>query len=252
VGLAVAPLMLVLTTLARRRLRRGWQRTKDLESAAYGVVQEVLTGLRVVKAFGQEDREQERFLGRSWEAARARVRMTFGEAAFGLLTGMATAAGTALILLLGARHVQAGSLSLGDLVLVIGYLALLYVPLQTISKSITTLQSSLVSAERSLGLLDEPTDVPERPGARPLTRATGARPLPYRQLPIRRRRAGAARRDLRCAAWHAGRHRRRDGRGQDDTDQPVVPLLRPDRRRGAARRHRPARLPAGGPARTIR
>src|SRR5262249_44772777 len=97
-----------------------------------------------------------------------------GEAAFGLLVGMATSAGTALVLLLGARHVQAGSLGLGDLVLVMGYLSLLYVPLQTISRSITTLQSSLVSAERSLTLLDEATDVPERPEARPLGRAAGA------------------------------------------------------------------------------
>jgi ATP-binding cassette subfamily B protein len=174
VALVVAPFILLLTTLARRRLRRGWQRTKDLESAAYGVVQEVLTGLRVVKAFGQEDREQERFLIRSNEAARARVRMTFAEGAFGLLVGMATATGTALVLFIGASHVRSGELSLGDLVLVMGYLALLYVPLQTISKSITTLQSSLVSAERSLALLDEPTDVPERPGARPLARAAGA------------------------------------------------------------------------------
>src|SRR5262245_16330779 len=174
VALTVAPLILALTTLARRRLRRGWQRTKDLESAAYGVVQEVLTGLRVVKAFGQEDREQERFLSRSEEAVGARVRITFGEAAFGMLAGMVTASGTALVLFLGARHVQASSLGLGDLVLVMGYLTLLYVPLQTISKSITTLQSSLVSAERSLTLLDEATDVPEQPEARPLNRAAGA------------------------------------------------------------------------------
>ncbi len=174
VALTVAPLILLLTTLARRLLRRGWQWTKDLESAAYGVVQEVLTALRVVKAFGQEDREQERYQRRSQEAARARVWMTFAEAAFGLLVGMATAAGTALVLFLGARHVQAGTLGLGDLVLVMGYLALLYMPLQTISKSITTLQSSLVSAERSLALLDEATDVPEKPGARPLARAEGA------------------------------------------------------------------------------
>jgi ATP-binding cassette subfamily B protein len=78
------------------------------------------------------------------------------------------------VLFIGARHVAPGALSVGDLVLVMGYIALLYVPLQTISKSITTLQSSLVSAERSLALLDEPTDVAERPGARPLARAGGA------------------------------------------------------------------------------
>jgi ATP-binding cassette subfamily B protein len=173
VALTVVPLILLLTTLARRRLRHGWQRTKDLESAAYGVVQEVLTGLRVVKAFGQEDREQERYVDRSDEAARARVRMTFAEGVFGLLVGMVAATGTALVLFLGAQHVRSGVLSLGDLILVMGYLALLYLPLQTISKSITTLQSSLVSAERSLALLDEPTDVPERPGACPLPRAAG-------------------------------------------------------------------------------
>jgi ATP-binding cassette subfamily B protein len=174
VALAVAPLILLLTSLARKRLRRGWQDTKDLESAAYGIVQEVLSGLRVVKAFSQEDREQDRYVDRSAEAARARVRMTFAEAAFALLVGMVTGGGTALVLFLGAQHVAQGSLSLGDLVLVMGYLALLYVPLQTISKSITTLQSSVVSAERSLALLDEPPDVPEQPGARPLARAAGA------------------------------------------------------------------------------
>jgi ATP-binding cassette subfamily B protein len=174
VALTVAPLILVLTSVARRRLRVGWQRTKDLESAAYGVVQEVLTGLRVVKAFGQEDREEERFLSRSEEAVGTRVRITFGEAAFAMVVGMATSAGTALVLYLGARHVQVGTLGLGDLVLVMTYLSLLYVPLQTISKSITTLQSSLVSAERSLTLLDEATDVAEKPDARPLGHASGA------------------------------------------------------------------------------
>jgi ATP-binding cassette subfamily B protein len=173
-ALAAAPVIFLITSVARRRLRHGWQRTKDLESAAYGTVQEVLTGLRVVKAFGQEDREQRRFASRSAEGARARVRMTFAESAYALLAGMTTAAGMALVLSLGVRHVRSGGLSLGDLILIMGYLALLYVPLQTISRSITTLQSSLVSAERSLELLDEPTDVPERPGARPLARAAGA------------------------------------------------------------------------------
>jgi ATP-binding cassette, subfamily B, bacterial len=55
-----------------------------------------------------------------------------------------------------------------------GYLVLLYMPLQAISRSITTLQSSLVSAERCLALLDEAADVPEKPKARPLRRASGA------------------------------------------------------------------------------
>jgi ATP-binding cassette subfamily B protein len=62
VALLVAPVLLGLTILSRRTLRSGWKETKRLESSALSVVQEVLTVLRVVKAFSQEDREQERFL----------------------------------------------------------------------------------------------------------------------------------------------------------------------------------------------
>src|SRR5205823_448146 len=60
------------------------------------------------------------------------------------------------------------------LLLVLSYLAQLYAPLETISKKAADLQGSLASAERAYALLDEAPDVPDRPGARPLTRAAGA------------------------------------------------------------------------------
>jgi ATP-binding cassette subfamily B protein len=174
VALTVSPLIFLITSVARRRLRSGWQKTKDLESSATAVVQEVLTGLRVVKAFGQENREHDRYASRSDEGMRERVRMTFAEGTFGLLVGFTTTVGTALVLFIGVRHIQGGLLTVGDLFLVMGYLAQLYMPLQVISKSITTLQSSLASAERSLTLLDEDVDVCEKPNARPLARAAGS------------------------------------------------------------------------------
>ncbi len=174
VALTVAPFIFLVTLVARRRLRSGWERTKDLESSAYAVVQEVLMGLRVVKAFGQEDREQGRFVNRSGASMRARVRMAFTEGAYGLLVGLTAAVGTAVVLFLGGRQVQAGHLTLGDLVLVMGYVAQLYAPVQAISKSIANLQSSLAGAERAFALLDQGPDVVERPGARPLERARGA------------------------------------------------------------------------------
>jgi ATP-binding cassette subfamily B protein len=174
VALAVSPIIFLLTSVARRRLRSGWRTTKTVESTAFSIVQEVLTGLRVVKTFGQEDREQERFVRRSGEGLRARIRMAFFEGGFGILLGLTTAAGTALVLFMGARHVQAGLLSLGDLVLVMAYLTQLYAPLQAISRSITSLQASLAGAERAFSLLDEAPDVVDRADARPLARAAGA------------------------------------------------------------------------------
>src|SRR5438034_11503821 len=65
VGLAISPVLLVLMRIYRRRLRGQARAAKALDSAAQSVVQEVLAGIRVVKAFGQELREQERFVSRS-------------------------------------------------------------------------------------------------------------------------------------------------------------------------------------------
>jgi ATP-binding cassette subfamily B protein len=169
VALAVTPALILITLVSGRRLRNGWEKAKDIESAAYTVAQEVLTGLRVVKAFGQEAREEGRFLAQSGNGMRARVRLGLMDGLFGLLFGMNLALGTALVLYLGGRHLRAG-----DLVLVMGYLALLYQPVQLVSKCIVTLQASLASAQRVFALLDEPVDVAERPGARPLGRAAGA------------------------------------------------------------------------------
>src|SRR4030095_7604871 len=85
-----------------------------------------------------------------------------------------TAVGTSAILLIGVRHVQSGLLTLGELLLVLGYLAQLYGPLKTISKKIARMQSYLASAERAFALLDEAPDVQDRPEALPLDRARGA------------------------------------------------------------------------------
>jgi ATP-binding cassette, subfamily B, bacterial len=127
----------------------------------------------VVKAFGQEQREHERFVRSSDEGRWARLRLTMIEGAFGMQVSVLTVIGTALVLFVGVRHVQAGVLTLGELLLVMGYLAQLYDPLKTLSKRTVGMQSKLASAERVYALLDDAPDVAERPDARPLARARG-------------------------------------------------------------------------------
>ena len=174
VALAVSPVLFLVSQVYRRRLRNRSREVKRLESSALSVVQEVLAALRVVKAFGQEDREQERFARRSSEGMRARIHLAFVEGGFGLLVGLITAMGTSAVLFIGIRHVQSGVLTLGELLLVMSYLSQLYAPLKTISKKAASLQSHLAGAERAFALLDEAPDVAERPKARPLARASGA------------------------------------------------------------------------------
>jgi ATP-binding cassette subfamily B protein len=138
------------------------------------VIQEVLTGLRVVKAFGQEGREQARFVGRSRDGVRARLRLAVAEGAYGLLVGFIVAAGSAAVLFVGGRLVRTGSVTTGELLAVMSYLAQLYAPVKTAAKRAGTLQGQLASAERVFDLLDQTPAIHERPGARPLERAAGA------------------------------------------------------------------------------
>jgi len=174
VALGVSPPLFVLSRLYRPRMRRQSRHVKKLESSALAVVQETLGALRVVKAFGQETRETDRFVRRSTEGVSARIRLALMEGRYGVLVGLTSALGTAAVLLIGARHVGEGVLTLGQLWMVLTYLGQLYEPLKTISKKAAGIQSYLASAERAFGLLDEQPEVPERPDARAIGRATGA------------------------------------------------------------------------------
>ena len=129
--------------------------------------------VRIVKVFAQEEREQQRYLQNAQRSLREQVRLSLTSGSFGLIVGLAMAIGTAVVLFIAVRHVQAGQISLGDLILVMSYLGLLYAPLQSVSKSVASLQGSLVSAERSFELLDQVPEVPQKPDARPLARACG-------------------------------------------------------------------------------
>ena len=173
VAMAVSPIMFFLSRTYRRHMRGQSRAVKKLESSALQVVQEILGALRVVKAFGQERRETDRFVGRGREGLTARLKLALIEGRFGVLVGLTTAAGTAAVLYVGVGHVRSGVLTLGELLIAMSYLAQLYAPLATISRKAAGLQSYLASAERAFTMLDEVPDVPERPAARALARANG-------------------------------------------------------------------------------
>ncbi len=174
VGLGIAPLIFIVSRTYRRRVRKQTREVKKIESAALSVVHEVLGAARVVKAFAQEDREDERFVQKSNEGMRARMRLVFAGRGYGLVVTLITAAGTAAVLFIGVRAIQSQTLSLGNFLLVMGYLSQLYAPLKTVGKKMANAQNYMVSAERAFGLLDVSPDVAEKPNARPLACASGA------------------------------------------------------------------------------
>jgi ATP-binding cassette, subfamily B, bacterial len=174
VALSISPLLFGLSRWFGPRLRSNWKEIKKLDSLAMGVVHEVLAAVRVVKAFGREDRELGRFVDQSTRRVRREMEVSALQGVFDLLVGLVMAVGSAAALIIGVQQVRAGELSLGSLLLVLSYLQQIYKPLRALSKKTVALESSLASAERAFALLDQMPDVAERRDAIRLARSKGS------------------------------------------------------------------------------
>jgi ATP-binding cassette, subfamily B, bacterial len=173
IALSVSPLLFMLARKSGRRARLGWDGIKKLDSSAMLVLYEALSSIRVVKAFGQERFEDERFKLRSRQRMAEQVKVAGFQAGFHVLIASTIACGTAAALWIGVRHVELGVLTLGELLLVMAYMGQLYEPLRTISSKLPELQSWLVSVQRALALVEEAPELVEDSHAPSLDRVQG-------------------------------------------------------------------------------
>jgi ATP-binding cassette subfamily B protein len=174
VALAITPLLAGLNHIFSARLRRRWMDVSDIDSEANSVIQEVLTSIRVVKSFGREEHEHDRFIKQSWIRANEQLKAATMQGLFDLMVGVSLAAGTAGALYIGVQHVQSGAITVGGLLVMITYIAQLYQPLSQITKRLAAVQKALAGTERAFALLDEVSEVPESAHPHPLHRAEGA------------------------------------------------------------------------------
>jgi ATP-binding cassette, subfamily B, bacterial len=173
IAMSIAPVLALLTRKCSSIVRRRSMTVKELDSSAIAVVQEVLASIRVVKAFGQQEREEARFVGHSSSRVRNQIKLAVVQGWFNLLIGLTIAASSAGVLYVGVRHVNRGLLTVGDLLMIIAYIAQMYEPLRLISTRTADLQSWIVSVDRAFDLLQERTEIEEAIIPRSLARATG-------------------------------------------------------------------------------
>jgi ATP-binding cassette subfamily B protein len=173
VALLITPILFLLSLGCSRIVRQRSQTIKELDSSALSVIQEVIGSIRVIKAFGQETREHDRFVRRSARRMSQQVRLSIQQAVFNVLIGLTIAVGTAAALYIGVRHVRAGTLTVGSLLMIMAYIAQVYQPLQTLTTKVTDLQVWLASLERAFLLLDQQPEIAERAGAQKLGVAIG-------------------------------------------------------------------------------
>jgi ATP-binding cassette subfamily B protein len=174
IAILTIPGIALLTRYSSKRLLTYWSKVKEDESSAMSVIHETLSSLRVVKAFTMEEFEREKFVQKSEVAIKGHMKVAWIGGLFDISLGVITAGATALFLYLGALYVQNNSITLGELTILMTYLAQLFGPVQTISKHINGLQGALVSLRRSLVILDQDAEVEENPKPIPVQRALGS------------------------------------------------------------------------------
>jgi ATP-binding cassette subfamily B protein len=172
-AMGVVPFLYYSVSNYMKRVHPQLQEVRGMEAESLSLVHEAISMQRVVVAFGREDYEHSRFKEHGVNTVAKRVKLTVRQTMFSLGVNTITAAGTAAVLGFGGWHVMRGDLTIGQLMVIIGYIAAVYKPLETISTTIASLQEISVALDASFGLLDTPVEIKDTPGAKPLRHCEG-------------------------------------------------------------------------------
>ncbi len=173
IALSVAPLLAVVVYTYTRRIKKATRTVRKKESVVFSVVEEVLSSIRVVKAFAREKYEQERLEEASLEEVESALRARSLKAKLNPLVDVIVAVGTCLVLWFGARLTLKGALSVGSMVLFIQYLSKMYKPMQELSKMTDTYSKAAVGYERIQEILQTDNEVRDLKGAKPVRKLKG-------------------------------------------------------------------------------
>ncbi|MCL5959457.1 MAG: ABC transporter ATP-binding protein/permease [Chloroflexi bacterium] len=168
VSLAVVPFLAARAVTVGRKLRPMFVGVQQQFANMTTVLQENLSGVRVVRAFGREKYEMDKFSRENWELLERNVSAVRIWAFNAPLMAFLTSLGTAGILWYGGREVIAGHLSIGTLVAFNSYLVILAWPIRIVGWLVNLTARVMASAERVFEVLDAPSNVIEVPSAREL------------------------------------------------------------------------------------
>jgi ABC-type multidrug transport system fused ATPase/permease subunit len=159
IALAITPILVVLayrySHVAHPTLRDVQQKLADVATAA----EENIVGVHVVKSFAQEPQERAKFDSRSEEVFRQTIRANRQRALYVPLISWVPLVAQAAVLLVGARMVTHGSLTVGGFVAFNLYLGMLVMPLRSLGMWVGQAQRATASGERIFQIMDEPEEI---------------------------------------------------------------------------------------------
>ena len=173
IAFAVLPVLVAGTVVFRALSTGAYRITRERVADVLAHLQESLSGVRVVQAFGREERAVREFRAVNDEYRKANMHTVHISGVYFPGIEFLAAAGTALILWFGARRVLDGDLSTGVLVAFLAYLASFFDPIQALSQLYNTFQSAMAALEKILGVLETGPQLADRPGSTPIDEARG-------------------------------------------------------------------------------
>lgn len=159
VSLAIVPPLILSIVQLTKRITELSTDARVKESALWAVAQRTIGAIRVIQAFTTEEDEHRRFVETSSASLDANLRLYTFQSVYSAFVNMLIAAGTATVLFVGARHVLAKQLSVGDVMVFTTYLASLYAPISTLTQTWGMIQGGRVGAERVFEILETAPDL---------------------------------------------------------------------------------------------
>jgi ATP-binding cassette, subfamily B, bacterial len=158
-ALTVVPVLFTLIALFNRKIVQIAGDVRTTESRVYSLVQWAMSSIKLVQAFTKEEEEHRRFMGASRESLQATLRLYSWQTLYSATVNLVIAAGTAIVVFAGAQAVISGTLSIGQLIVFISYLAQLYAPINQITQSWGLIAGARVGARKIFEILDTEPDL---------------------------------------------------------------------------------------------
>ncbi len=172
-ALAVAPALALTIKHYNRLIADVSTQYHTHESKVSAMIQESLSSIRTIQAFAREEDEVRRFGEGAAQSVDANVHMTKVQVVSSFVVGLITSVGTVAMIWIGGRRVLEGRLSIGELLVFITYVGMLYGPMSTISDIATAIQGALTPFRRVIEILETNPTIHDAPNARPLPRSDG-------------------------------------------------------------------------------
>ena len=163
--LTIIPILVIIASIFQKRIILQYRNVRKINSKITGAYNENITGVRVVKAFGREDRNLNEFSGLTGEMYRAGYRAAWLSALFFPTVQLISSFALGAIVWYGGYQAQIGTLTIGGIQAFVSYVVFMLWPIQEMARVYAEMQHSIASAERIFSLVDAVPDITDQPGA---------------------------------------------------------------------------------------